>query len=80
MLDRSDREYAEPLVDLSVKDAEVYLGIIHNMGTFEERLANARHFMSEFSIAAPCGFGRIPAAELQKRFDQHEQALQIFSA
>ncbi len=80
MLDRADREYAQPLADLNVKDAEVYLGMIHNMGSFEERLANARHYLPEFSIAAPCGFGRIPADVLQKRFDQHQSALKSFAA
>ena len=79
MLERTELEYAEPLADLNVAGAQVYLGMIHNMDTFQERLANARHYLSEFSIAAPCGFGRIPADVLQKRFDQHKKALEIFS-
>ena len=79
MLDRTEPEYPEPLAKLQVGDAEVYLGMIHNMDRFETRLHNARKYLSEFSIAAPCGFGRLPPSELQKRFEQHEKALAIFS-
>ena len=80
MLNRSDPEYATPLGDLSVGDAEVYLGLIHNMDSFSERLANARKYLPESKIAAPCGFGRIPPAEVQAIMDEHKEALEIYGS
>jgi len=78
MLDRSDVEYAAPLADLKVGKAEVYLGLIHNLGSFKQRLDNAHKYLHEFKIAAPCGFGRISPAQLQAVHDEHVKALEIF--
>lgn len=78
MLDRSEPEYAAPLADLNVGDAEVYLGMIHNIDTFATRLANARRYLKDFAIAAPCGFGRITPDELAGIMREHEQALEAF--
>lgn len=78
MLNRTEPEYAAPLADLAVGDAEIYLGLIHNMDTFPVRLANARRYLKDFRIAAPCGFGRISSAELANLLGEHEQALEVF--
>lgn len=78
MLDRSDTNYAAPLADLAVGSAEIYLGLIHNMKSFAERLANARRFLPDFKIAAPCGFGRLSRAELRAVMDEHQRALEIY--
>ena len=75
MLNRTDLEYVVPLRDLGVGGAEVYLGMIHTMDTFAERLANVRTVLDDFKIAAPCGFGRISATELEALMDEHKQAL-----
>jgi len=79
MLDRTDPEYAAPLTDLAVAGADVYLGLIHNMERYPERLANARARLPDCKIAAPCGFGRISPAELQRVMDEHRQALEIYA-
>ncbi len=80
MLNRSDDAYAAALADLAVGDSAVYLGLIHNMDSFAERLARARAHLDAFGIAAPCGFGRISAAELDAVMRDHERALAIFGA
>lgn len=80
MLNRTEPDYAAPLADLSVGDAEIYLGLIHNMDSFAERLANACRHLSRFKIAAPCGFGRISPAELQAVMDDHRKALELYEA
>ena len=77
-LNRTDVEYMAPLADLKVGDAEVYLGLIHNMTSFRERLKNAHTYLPQFRIAAPCGFGRISPSELQAVFDDHIKALEIY--
>lgn len=75
MLNRTDLEYAEPLTRLSVGDAAVYLGLVHNMDTFKTRFANVQHYLDDFDLAAGCGFGRISRDELKIRFQEHKQAL-----
>ena len=80
MLDRSDPEYATPLKDLEVNDAEIYLGLIHNMESFSVRLANARRCLPACKIAAPCGFGRIPPIQVQAVMDEHKEALGIYAS
>lgn len=77
MLDRTEVDYVAPLADLEVGGAEVYLGMIHNMDSFAERLANVRTRLEDFKIAAPCGFGRISATELEKIMLEHKLALEI---
>ena len=53
-----------PLKDLQPRGARVYLGVIHHMDGFKERIALARKFLPEFGLAAYCGFGRIPPADM----------------
>jgi hypothetical protein len=79
MLDRSDPQYAAPLADLRVGDADIYLGMIHNMASFETRLRNARRYLGDFKIAAPCGFGRIPPEQVPGILREHEDALRLFA-
>ncbi|MGH7907506.1 MAG: hypothetical protein ACREP6_12860 [Candidatus Binataceae bacterium] len=78
MMNRSDVEYSQPLAELSTSGGDIYLGVIHNMESFERRLANARKFLPNFKIAAPCGFGRITPAEARQVFKDHQSALEIF--
>ena len=80
MLNRTDADYVKPLGALDIHGAELYLGMIHNMDSFAERLAQARAQVSDFGIAAPCGFGRISAAELDAVMAEHEKALAILAA
>ena len=77
VLDRSDEAFYAPLGDLRSQGARVYLGAIHNMARFEERIATARKYLSEFGLGAYCGFGRLPASELPNVLADHLRALEI---
>jgi len=62
-LGSAEDAFFAPLKDLDVAGATVYLGAIHHMhaaGGLRRQLAGARKYLSEFGIAAPCGFGRVP--------------------
>jgi hypothetical protein len=75
LLDRSDDAFVRPLADLKPRGAEVYLGAIHNMERFAERIAAARKFLPDFGVGAFCGFGRIPASEMPRILQEHLQAM-----
>ena len=64
-----------PLKDLRPRGARVYLGVIHHMDGFKERIALARKYLPEFGLAAYCGFGRIPPAEMPAVLNEHLQAI-----
>ena len=76
-LDRVDETFYAPMADLDVKGARIYLGAIHNMATLKARLDIARKFLPDFGIAAYCGFGRTPPAELPQILHDHLAALKI---
>ena len=79
MMNRADTEYSAALEDLKVGEADIYLGLIHNMESFKQRLGVARKHLKNFKIAAPCGFGRITPAQAQQAMKEHQQALEIFA-
>ncbi|MCX7310872.1 MAG: hypothetical protein WCG92_10195 [Hyphomicrobiales bacterium] len=68
-------EFFAPLKNLKPKGARVYLGVIHNMDGFNERIAMARKYLPEFGLAAYCGFGRIPPEEIPAVLKEHLQAI-----
>src|SRR5262245_22259414 len=76
-LDRSDDAFYAPLAGLKVGATRVYLGLIHSMASFKQRLAAARKFLPTFGLAAYCGFGRIPPEELPQILDDHLTALKL---
>ncbi len=57
--------------------ARVYLGAIHNMERFEERIATARKYLPEFGLGAYCGFGRLPPSALPSILADHLKAVEI---
>jgi hypothetical protein len=77
VLDRSDDAFFAPLQDLKPQGARVYLGVIHNMARFKERIAAARKYLPEFGLSAYCGFGRLPVSELTGVLDDHLKAVEI---
>ena len=77
VLDRSDEPFFEPLGKLQPRGARVYLGAIHNMAGFKERIATARRFLPEFGLGAYCGFGRLEASELSSILADHLKAVEI---
>jgi len=74
-LDRVDEAFYRPLADLKPGGARVYLGLIHSMNTYKARLAVARKFLPDFGVAAYCGFGRLPSAELPGILQDHLDAV-----
>jgi len=76
-LDRTDEAFYAPLARLQPRDAQIYLGIVHNMDTFAERLRLARKFLPEFGVAAYCGFGRLPASGMAEVLADHKRALEM---
>ena len=61
LIERKDNDYFSPLTDLAIGSAELVLGLVHYTdgadGT-RERINTAKKFVSDFSIATECGFGR----------------------
>ena len=47
------------------------------MDTFDQRLAVARKYLSDFGLGAYCGFGRLPPTELPKILDEHLRAVAL---
>jgi hypothetical protein len=68
-----------PLKELRPRGARVYLGVVHHMDGFKERIALARKYLPEFGVAAYCGFGRIPPAEMPTVLAEHLQAVEAAS-
>jgi hypothetical protein len=68
--------FLAPLKDLNARSARVYLGIVHNMDGFKERLALARKYLRDFGLAAYCGFGRMPPSAMPARLNEHLQAIE----
>jgi hypothetical protein len=75
-LDRTDDAFYAPLARLKI-GARVYLGLIHSMANFKERLAAARKVVPSFGLAAYCGFGRVPPQELAQILEDHLTALKL---
>ena len=77
VLDRGDHAFFAPLKELKPQGARVYLGAIHNMARFRERIATAGKFLPEFGLGAYCGFGRMPVSELPNVLADHLKAVEI---
>lgn len=77
-LDTLDKAFYAPLARLEGIATRIYLGMIHSMESFEERLAVARQFLPSFGIAAYCGFGRLTRAEMDGIVEDHLEALDLW--
>jgi hypothetical protein len=75
VLDRSDDAFFAPLQALEPGKTRVYLGMVHNMARFRERLATARKYLKRFGVGAFCGFGRMPPKELPRVLKDHKDAV-----
>jgi hypothetical protein len=73
-LERTDDAFFAPLARLEPQGARVYLGMVHHMDSFAQRLAVARRFIQDFGVGAYCGFGRLPPAEMPAVLREHQQA------
>ena len=77
VLDTSEDSFFAPLAGLMPRGAKIYLGMIHNMDNFGDRLALAREYLPEFGLGAFCGFGREPVDTLPQILDDHLKAAEI---
>jgi hypothetical protein len=78
-LNTTSEAFYEPLKNLRASDTRVYLGLIHNMDTFEKRLNVARKYLPDFGVAAFCGFGREPVSSLPSVVQDHLKAVDIMN-
>lgn len=78
--DRDDDPYFEPLRDLKLKSGtELYLGLIHLTDGIEgakRRAAAAKRVVSDFGVAAECGFGRRPPESIPDLIRLHRTVAQ----
>ena len=76
--DRSDEAYFGPLRRLQLRpDIELSLGLVHytdGLAGTRRRLATAEKFVTDFSIATECGFGRRPPETIPELLRIHAQA------
>ena len=77
VLDRSDDEFYQPLEKLRLRDSRIFLGAIHNMDRFSDRLKTAKKYLPKFGLSAYCGFGRLSPEELPGIIDAHLQAVKV---
>ncbi|MGB0629466.1 MAG: hypothetical protein ACPGRZ_02115 [Alphaproteobacteria bacterium] len=77
VLDTSEDAFFAPLAGLKPDGAKIYLGMIHNMDGFSDRLAAARRFLPDFGLGAFCGFGREPVEILPRILNDHLKAAEI---
>ena len=75
ILDDADDVVLRAAEGLRPRGARVYLGVIHHMDGFEERIAAARKLLPDFGLAAYCGFGRIPPGDMPAVLNEHLAAL-----
>lgn len=75
VLDNADDAFLAPLTELKPQGARVYLGVLHHMDGFPARVAAARRFLPRFGLAGYCGFGRMPASDMQRVLAEHFQAV-----
>jgi hypothetical protein len=66
-----------PLRNLKPRGARVYLGVIHQMDGFKERIALARKYLPDFGVAAYCGFGRVPPEQMPAVLSEHLEAITL---
>jgi catechol 2,3-dioxygenase-like lactoylglutathione lyase family enzyme len=75
VLPDADESFFAPLQQLQPHGARVFLGMIHHMDTFAERVAMARKYIPDFGLAAYCGFGRVSPFELPTILNEHMKAM-----
>jgi catechol 2,3-dioxygenase-like lactoylglutathione lyase family enzyme len=76
VLDRSDDAFFAPLAKLQPRGTRIYLGVIHNMARFPERVAAAHKYLPDFGVAAYCGLGRSPPSEVPTILAEHRKAVE----
>jgi len=73
-------DFFKPLAGLKAGGARVYLGMVHNMRDYAERMRAARKYLQDFGVGAYCGFGREAPSAMDRVLQEHLQAVGITSA
>lgn len=68
-------DFFKPLENLKPGAARVYLGMVHSMQSYAERMRAARKFLPDFGVGGYCGFGRESPAEMDRVLQEHLQAV-----
>lgn len=68
-------DFFKPLAQLETRGARVYLGVVHSMENYAQRIRMARRYLPEFGVGGYCGFGRISPAEMERVLAEHLQAV-----
>ena len=68
-------DFFAPLRDLKAGGARVYLGMVHTMQNYAERMRMARKYLPDFGVGAYCGFGREAPSEMDRVLKEHLQAV-----
>jgi hypothetical protein len=79
LLDTFEDPFVAPLARLRPKSARVYLGAIHNMERFADRVAKAKKYLADFGVGAYCGLGRMPGSEVPKALSDHIRAADLMT-
>ena len=79
VLDTSEESFFAPLARLEPRDTRIYLGMIHHMEGFADRLAAARKYLPDFGLGGYCGFGREDPRTLPGVLDDHLRAAELAS-
>jgi hypothetical protein len=77
VLDGVGDAFFAPLKNLKPRGARVYLGVVHHMDGFKERIALARKYLPDLGVAGYCGFGRIPPDQMPAVLEEHLQAIKL---
>lgn len=72
----AEEAFVAPLADLRPRGARVYLGAIHNMHKYAERVKLARRYLPDFGVGAYCGLGRLSPADVERALAEHLQAIE----
>ncbi|MEO7402879.1 MAG: hypothetical protein ABIU95_04345 [Burkholderiales bacterium] len=76
LLNSTDDAFFAPLAKLRPGSTRIFLGAIHNMERYGTRVAAARKYLPEFGVAAFCGFGRMPPADMPRVLADHLKAME----
>lgn len=77
-VDRADKSYFEPLLELELADTELYLGVVNEDGLepSKERAAAAKAVLDgrrSFGVATECGLGQFPLEQAVELLHIHGQ-------
>jgi hypothetical protein len=77
----SDDAFYGPLANLDVGDTKIYLGLVHfheeTSDAFRARVATAQKYLSDFGVAAVCGYGRANPDEAGDIFKMHVECAEL---